>query len=823
MTRKIIFIWAIVQLILVSEIAFAQSPKKNVILIAVDDLNDWIGAFGGHPQTKTPNIDKLASKGVVFTNASCASPVCNPSRTAFMLGRRPHETGITNNGDGYFREYSKAWVRNITTWPQYFGQKGFETVAQGKIFHTHGENKGEFQIVGPGGQGCNAGPSKTSVNNTKLEWSESNQSLTATGDYKSAEWCGNYLNKNHNKPFLMACGIFRPHLPHFAPKEFFDKMPAIDNIKLPAYLPNDRNDTYGGSNNVLSDVLRQGGERLWKEAVRAYLANVAFADACVGKLLDDLENSQYKNNTIVVLIGDHGWHLGEKDHFQKFTMWDRAIKTPMIIYDPVDGGSGICDKAVSLMDIFPTMLELTGTPYPSYETSGYSIAPLVKNPNAAWCGVALTTYGPGHNSIRTDRYRYIKYSNGKEELYDHQTDPNEWTNVASKAAFSSVLSEHRQLLNKMLNGDEQPLASCQTGSDNESPFVAIISPSNNDEYEEPAGISIQVSASDDDGSIAKVELYNGLNLIGAKNNAPYNFTWNNVSAGTYNLVAKAYDNENASSYSQTVVVKVLGDVVEVVNIEDLVVIQNTCEAITLTWSDMNYETGYRVRRKLPEDAVYTNLGDVDQNGTSYTDNTVLESTDYIYVVRPMVDGQAVANSNIVEVKTSPCQVEITNIDDLQAIPESCESVMLTWSDLNYETGYRVRRKLLSDEVYSNLGDVEQNGTTYLDNTVVEGEDYIYMVRPLVDGQAVALSNLGEVKTPPCVITGLSDRENDQIYVYPNPVRDDLYLSESVSWQLLDIAGQVLMQGKGDKISLAGLLKGTYLVRTENKVFRIMKN
>lgn len=822
MTRKIIFIWAIAQLILVSEIAFAQTPKKNVILIAVDDLNDWIGAFGGHPQTKTPNIDKLASKGVVFTNTSCASPVCNPSRTAFMLGRRPHETGITNNGDGYFRQYSKAWVKNITTWPQYFSQKGFETVAQGKIFHTHSQNKGEFQIVGPGGQGCNSGPSKKSVNNTKLEWSESNQALTATGDYKSAEWCGNYLKKNHNKPFLMACGIFRPHLPFFAPKEFFNKMPAIDNIKLPAYLPNDRNDTHGGSNNVLNDVLKQGGERLWKESVRAYLANVAFADACVGKLLDDLENSQYKNNTIVVLIGDHGWHLGEKDHFQKFTMWDRAIKTPMIIYDPVDGGSGVCDKAVSLMDIFPTMLELTGTPYPSYESSGYSIAPLVKNPNAAWCGVALTTYGPGHNSIRTDRYRYIKYSNGKEELYDHKTDPNEWTNVAGKSAFSNVLTEHRQLLNKMLNGNEHPKADCSTGSDNELPFVSIISPNNNDTYDEPANISIQVTASDEDGSISKVELYSNNRLIGTKNNAPYNFTWNNISAGTYNLVAKAYDNKNASAFSQSVIVKVEGDVVDIINIDDLKVTDESCESVTLTWGDLNYETGYRVRRKLPEDAVFTNLGDVDQNGTTYTDNSVTENTDYIYVVRPLVDGQAVANSNNLEISTPPCEVEISNINDLKAMLESCESVLLTWSDLAYETGYRVRRKLPSDNAYINLGDVDQNGTSYVDNTAAEGEDYIYMVRPLVDGQAVAISNLEEISTPPCVITGLSDKEGDQVFVYPNPAKDFLNLSQPVDWQLLDVTGLELKRGYGDKISLVELNKGLYLIKTETAVLRFLK-
>lgn len=438
-----------------------SAQQKNILLITVDDLNDWVGAFGGHPQTKTPNIDALAAKATVFTNASCPTPVCNPSRTAFMIGRRPHETGIMSNGDGYFRKDGANWVKNITSVPQYFAQKGYKTAAQGKIFHTHNESKGEFQKVGPGGQGCNAGSSVEKVPNTKIEWSKSNQTLTQTGDYKSAKWCGDYIKETHNKPFFLACGIFRPHLPWHAPKEFYDKMPAVNDIILPPYLKNDRNDTYGGSNKVLDEVLKNGGEKRWKESVQAYLANVAFADACVGKLLNDLKNSAYANNTIVVLIGDHGWHLGEKDHFQKFTMWDRAVKTPMIIYDPVDGQAGYCDKAVSLMDIFPTLLDLTKTAKPTFEVDGRSIGDLVKNPETDWCGVALTSYGGGDHSIRTDRYRYIKFKSGKEELYDHEVDPNEWTNVAAKTSYKDIRDEHRQILNKMLNNEENPITGCE--------------------------------------------------------------------------------------------------------------------------------------------------------------------------------------------------------------------------------------------------------------------------------------------------------------------------------------------------------------------------
>jgi arylsulfatase A-like enzyme len=632
-----------------------NAQQKNILLIVVDDLNDWIGAANGHPQTMTPNLDKLAAKGVMFNNTSCASPVCNPSRTAFLSGRRPHETGITNNADGSFREDPTAWVRNLTSWPQYFGQQGFETVVQGKIFHTHGDSQGEFQKLGPGGQGCNAGSNVKTVTNTDLIWSESNQSLTATGDYKSAEWCGNYLKQNHNKPFLMACGIFRPHLPHHAPKQFYDNLPAIKDIILPPYQANDLNDTYGRSNKSLPDVLSQGGETLWKETVRAYLANVAFADACLGKLLDDLDKSQFKNNTIVVIVGDHGWHLGEKEHFQKFTMWERAIKTPMIIFDPMVGGKGMCNKSVSMMDIFPTLLELTNTPQPTYKTSGRSIATLVKNPNANWCGVALTTYSGENHSIRTDRYRYIKYSNGKEELYDHDTDPNEWTNVTTKANYSAVLSDHRTILNKMLNGEENPIANCATTGVNQAPTVALTAPVNNVNFNAPATVLIEATASDADGTISKVEFYNGATLLSTDNNAPYSYSWTNVANGTYTISAKAYDNKNASTYSGSRTITVGTVIVPPSDILDLAAVVNNC-SVKLTWSDVQGEEGYRIRRKMSNDLVYINIGDVAANVKTFIDQTIDNETDYIYVVRPLLGGVAVASSNSVDVSTKICPI-----------------------------------------------------------------------------------------------------------------------------------------------------------------------
>ncbi len=436
----------------------ALNNGKNVLLIMLDDLNDFLGAFEGHPQVITPNIDRLAEKGVVFSNASATSPICNPSRTALLTGRRAHETGIMSNDEGYFREFSEEWVTKLTTLPQYMGQNGYETVGQGKLFHYHSHSRGEFQTVGPGGAGCPEGPDIERVPGTNLEWSESDARLEESGDWKSANYGVSFLQESHDKPFFLGIGIFRPHLPWHAPKEYFDLLPPVDDIILPPYLENDLEDTFGESNMALEEVLKQGQTRRWKETVRAYLASIMFADACVGHLLDALEQSSYAENTLVVLVSDNGFHVGEKEHIHKFTMWERSVKAPMIMYDPIDGQSGVCEVAVSHQDIYPTILDLTGVTTPEFPVRGRSLKPLIQNLQANWCGAALSTH-KGHHSFRSNRYRYIRYKNGREELYDHQVDPNEWTNVAKDAGYNEILIEHQEAMDEMLNHNENPTLS----------------------------------------------------------------------------------------------------------------------------------------------------------------------------------------------------------------------------------------------------------------------------------------------------------------------------------------------------------------------------
>lgn len=441
-------------LLLLPSLIIAQ--QKNVLLIAVDDLNDWIGVLGGNEQTITPNLDAFAEKAVVFANASCASPVCNPSRTAFLSGRRPHEIGLVNNdGARNFRDDPQQWVRELITIPEYFSSNGYESVGQGKIFHSHNSNPESWDILGPGGQGASGGIDDEVAG---INWGYSaNETLQQTGDWKSADYGVKYLSQNHNKPFFLAIGLFRPHMPLKAPKEFFDKFNLAD-INIPdGYLANDLDDTGGGSNLKLKDV--QAADK-WKEIIRAYLACVAFADANVGHLLQGLENSQYAENTVVVLIGDHGWHLGEKEHFQKFTLWDRAIKTPMFIYDPSINKSGKVFGAVSLQDIYPTLISLTNLPTPQFPLRGRDLSLLLNDPDGEWCGAALNSYTRGH-SLRSNRYRYTR-NNGTQELYDHELDPWEWINQAKNPEYATVLNEMSNAMDKMLDtNNEFPFENCE--------------------------------------------------------------------------------------------------------------------------------------------------------------------------------------------------------------------------------------------------------------------------------------------------------------------------------------------------------------------------
>jgi arylsulfatase A-like enzyme len=434
--------------------------KYNVLFLAVDDLNDWVGCLGGHPQAKTPNIDRLAESGILFEQAYCAAPLCNPSRTAIMTGLRSSTTGIYGNGDrSWFRDVPefKDWV----TIPQYFRQHGYMALTGGKIFHLP---DGKFSDpvswdrqystrmgtpFPPPEKRLQHGMSGKFTNNYYNDWADwvpLEIPEEETDDWKTAELAAEFLQQEHDKPFFLACGIFRPHLRWYIPKKYFDMHP-LDEIQLPPHLENDLDDVPPMGHKMAGQafgVVREHGQ--WKKAVQGYLAAGSFADACAGVVLDSLKKSIYRDNTIIVLFGDHGFHIGEKNHISKLTLWEEATQTPLIIRVP--GGAPTdpnrCKRPVSLVDLYPTLVELCGLP-PRDGLDGRSIASLVREPKRDWPYPAVITQFQSH-AVRTERYHYIRYGDGEEELYDDAVDPNGWNNLANDPKYAGTKGELKKWL-----------------------------------------------------------------------------------------------------------------------------------------------------------------------------------------------------------------------------------------------------------------------------------------------------------------------------------------------------------------------------------------
>jgi arylsulfatase A-like enzyme len=420
----------------------ANGQKPNVLFIAIDDMNDWIGCLGGHPDVKTPNLDRLAKRGVLFSKAYCAAPVCNPSRTALMTGVRPWTSGVYENRHPWRQA---PLLKNAVTLSQHFMASGYRVVGGGKIFHNAYNDAASWHewIKEPPQPHPAKLPANGIPNKGHFDWGPVDCKDEDMGDWKIADWAISELKKKHDKPFFLAPGFIRPHLPWYAPRKYFDMYDEA-KITMPVVKENDLDDVPKQGKHFAT---RSGDHKLvlefgqWRKAVHAYLASISFTDACVGRIIDALDASEYAKNTIVVLWSDHGWHLGEKLHWRKFALWEEATRNPFMMVVPgVTKPNQRCERTVDYMSIYPTMIELCGLPKRD-GLEGVSIVPLLKNPSAKWDRPALTTYERGNHSVRSERWRYIRYHDGTEELYDHNNDEMEWTNLASKPEFAKVKAE----------------------------------------------------------------------------------------------------------------------------------------------------------------------------------------------------------------------------------------------------------------------------------------------------------------------------------------------------------------------------------------------
>ncbi len=432
--------------------------RPNVLFVSLDDLNDWIEPLGGHPQAQTPHLARFAREAVTFTNAYCANPACNPSRTAIMTGLSPHRSGVYSN----YQDWREV-ITDHKSIGRYFRDHGYYSTGAGKIFHYHmvdpdcwdeywpsQENNMPAEYIPLPGQTINMPPFENMY--MMFDWAPLDIDDPIMGDYQSVEYVTKQLERDHDRPFFLACGIYRPHLPWYVPQKYFDMFP-IEAIDLPRVLENDLDDL---SDRAIDIAHRGGGYHehvlqagQWKNAVQGYLASIAFCDAMVGLLLDALAKSPYADNTVVVLWSDHGWGLGQKEHWRKFAMWEHILKAPLMIKAPkgspgLPGGSrrgGRCERVVSLQDIYPTLVELCGLPSRGDAIDGRSLVPLLEDPSAEWSYPAVSSYDFGEFSIRTERWRYTVYIDGSEELYDHAHDPDEWHNLAGDPRYAEVRRE----------------------------------------------------------------------------------------------------------------------------------------------------------------------------------------------------------------------------------------------------------------------------------------------------------------------------------------------------------------------------------------------
>jgi arylsulfatase A-like enzyme len=415
----------------------SAKQKPNVLFIAIDDLNHWVGHLGRNPQTRTPHLDRMAEMGVTFTSANCAAPVCNPSRAALMSGMRPGTTGVYDNGQDW-----KPVIGTDKTLTTQFLNAGYNVFGAGKIYHSSEHREGEWTeyFDKSGGTKLTLHPAAKDDGVGGIKFGPLANSDEDMPDYKVVSYGLEKLQAKHDKPFFMAIGIVKPHMPFSVPKKYFEMFP-LDRIELPPTREDDLNDVppagikMANPNGDHAQMLKSGR---WKEAVQAYLATIAFCDAQVGRLIDGLNESAYRDNTVVVLWGDHGWHLGEKQHWRKFALWEEAARMPLIWIAPgVTKAGGVCERPVDLMTLYPTLCDLAGIPTPAH-VEGPSIRPLLANPTAKWDQPALTTFHRNNHSFRSETWRYIHYADGGEELYNHDSDPYEWTNIAADAKFAAV-------------------------------------------------------------------------------------------------------------------------------------------------------------------------------------------------------------------------------------------------------------------------------------------------------------------------------------------------------------------------------------------------
>lgn len=431
-------------------ISFSQKTMQryNVLLIVADDMNDY-GFFKTNPAIITPNLDKFRKSAVSFRYAYCAAPACSPSRTAFLSGISPHKSGKYYNGS---EVWNQSFMEKLETMPEYFQRIGYNTYGKGKLFHSQiPDERVDRNFMGGTGK-AGFGPFPDEENRIGGDRFKGLQAFPDNDfpDVVNADEVIEILSSEQEKPFFLMYGLWRPHSPYTCPQRFYD-MYNEDEIQIPkGYSENDLEDLPLIAQNFIQTkatdfaLLTETTEQ-WKAYLKGYYACYTFADWNIGRVLDVLEKSKYAENTIVIVTSDNGFHMGEKNRFDKNSLWELSAITPMAVRVPGSRHTEeVCFKPVNLQDLYPTLVDYCGEGVtPVHEIDGHSIRPLLEDPQREWNYPSITYFGKGWVSIRSEQYRYLYYPDGTEELYDHKNDSWELTNLAEDRKYRKVIQQLR--------------------------------------------------------------------------------------------------------------------------------------------------------------------------------------------------------------------------------------------------------------------------------------------------------------------------------------------------------------------------------------------
>ncbi len=384
-------------------------------------------------------MDSLAKQGVLFSRAYCAAPACNPSRVSVLTGLHPTTSGVYVNRQPFREAHA-----DLVTLPQLFKKNGYKVYGAGKVEHTGFIDRESYDEYYPSWDHNVPSTAMPTLNEhtpilpgrPDLDWAALDVPDEEMGDFKTTEWARKQLTEAHDKPFFLAVGLSQTHLPWFSPRSYVEKFPP-QKMELPPRQENDLEDIPPSGRKLIDIGLfgRVVKKRQWKKLISGYLATINFVDGQVGRLLDALESGPHKGNTIVVLFSDHGFQLGQKKCWKKFTLWEQSLRVPLIIAGPgIERGN--CELPVSLIDIYPTLAELCHLPWNGLD--GQSLRPLLKDPASKWERPVLSSYLPGNHTVRSQNWRYIRYEDGSEELYQNAEDPWEWTNLANDPEYAPI-------------------------------------------------------------------------------------------------------------------------------------------------------------------------------------------------------------------------------------------------------------------------------------------------------------------------------------------------------------------------------------------------